>query len=173
MRKCVHRVYLLRDKRSQQTGLTLIELLVSLVILSLLATVAMPYVETTVRREKEIELRRNLRELRTALDAFHRDWMEGRLSRLENDASEDGYPKTIDVLVRGASQKGGTGKKIKYLRRIPRNPLADQSRPAVEQWRYRSYQDEVDAETWGEQDVYDVMSGSEATALDGSSYRDW
>jgi len=153
--------------------LTLVELLVTLVILSILAAAALPYAEVTVRREKELELRRALRDVRTAIDAFYEDWKGGKISRASPAASEDGYPKTLQILVDGADSGDAKGGKRKYLRRIPRDPFADQGRPPVDQWILRSYQDEPDSITWGGRDVYDIRSASENTALDSSRYRDW
>src|SRR5215813_2131074 len=91
-----------RASWSSSLGLTLIELLVTLVILSILAAAALPDAEVTVRREKEIELRRALRDVRTAIDAFYDDWKGGKISRTSTAASEDGYPRTLQILVDGA-----------------------------------------------------------------------
>src|SRR3989475_9224302 len=91
-----------RGSSSNSRGVTLIELLGALAILSILAAAALPYAEVTVRREKELELRRALRDVRTAIDAFYEDWKGGKISRTSIAASEDGYPKTLQVLVEGA-----------------------------------------------------------------------
>lgn len=168
MHRCAPRVW-----SSSNRGLTLIELLVALVILSLLAAAALPYAEVTVRRNKEIELRAALREIRTAIDRFHEDWVAGRISKFSDAASQDGYPKTLQVLVDGADTASAQGGKHRYLRRIPRDPFGDPAKPPVEQWVLRSYQDEPDSIVWGGQDVYDVRSASEGTAIDGSRYKDW
>ncbi len=158
---------------SSSRGLTLVELLVTLVILSILALAALPYAEVTVRREKELELRRALRDVRTAIDAFNEDWKSGRVSRTSTAGSEDGYPKSLQVLVDGADAGDAKGSKRKYLRRIPRDPFADPARPPAEQWILRSYQDEADSIVWGGRDVYDIRSASDGAALDGTSYKDW
>ena len=162
-----------RGLSSSNRGLTLVELLVTLVILSILAVAALPYAEVTVRREKELELRRALRDVRTAIDAFYEDWKGGKISRTATAASEDGYPRTLQVLVDGAETGDAKGGRRKYLRRIPRDPFADQARPPPEQWVLRSYQDGSDSIAWGGRDVYDVRSSSENTALDGTRHRDW
>lgn len=154
-------------------GITLIELLVTLVILSILAAAALPYAEVTVRREKELELRRALRDIRSAIDAFNDDWKAGRLAKISNAASEDGYPKSLQVLVDGADSGDAKGNKRKYLRRIPRDPFSDGGRAPAEQWMLRGYQDEADTKTWNGKDVYDIHSASEATAIDGTRYKDW
>jgi general secretion pathway protein G len=163
----------LHGSSSNNHGLTLVELLVTLVILSILAAAALPYAEVTVRREKELELRRALRDVRTAIDAFYEDSKAGRISRTSPAASEDGYPKTLQILVDGADSGDAKGGKRKYLRRVPRDPFADQARLPADQWILRSYQDEPDSITWGGRDVYDIRSASENTALDNSRYRDW
>lgn len=154
-------------------GLTLIELLVTLLILSILAGAALPYAEVTVQRNREIELRRGLREIRTAIDRYHDDWLLGPPIKNSETASEDGYPRTLRVLADGVPLGDQLGKRRIYLRRIPTDPFADQTRPAEEQWVARGYQDERGSGSWGGRDVYDVRSASEQIALDGSRYRDW
>ena len=158
---------------SADRGLTLVELLVTLVILSILATAALPYAEVAVRRDKEIELRRALRDLRSAIDGFHDDWNGGKISRTGAAGSEDGYPKSLQVLVDGADSGDAKGTRRKYLRRVPRDPFADPAKTPQEQWVLRSYQDAADSLVWGGRDVYDVRSASDAAALDGSRYKDW
>lgn len=158
-------------KRAQ--GLSLIELLVTLVIVSILAAAALPYAETTIRREKELELRRALRDVRSAIDRFHDDWQAGRISKHAVGVSEDGYPRELMVLVAGVDTGDAHGSRRKYLRRIPRDPFADQANPTDMQWVLRGYADKADAIIWGKKDVYDVRSASGAEALDGTRYRDW
>jgi len=162
-----------RASSSSSRGLTLVELLVTLVILSILAVAALPYAEVTLRREKELELRRALREVRGAIDAFYDDQKQGKISKLSSQASDDGYPKTLQVLVDGADAGDAKGTKRRYLRRIPRDPFADGARAPAEQWVLRGYQDNADSITWGGRDVYDIRSAAEGVALDGSKYRDW
>lgn len=162
-----------RASSSSSRGLTLVELLVTLVILSILAAAALPYAEVTVRRDKELELRRALRDVRVAIDAFHEDWRAGRISRTATAASEDGYPHALDVLVEGADTGDATGKRRRYLRRIPRDPFADARTAPAEQWLLRGYQDGADSGIWGGRDVYDVRSAAEGSALDGTRYKDW
>lgn len=162
-----------RASSSSNRGLTLIELLVTLVILSILAAAALPYAEVTVRREKELELRRALRDIRTAIDTFNDDWKGGKISKSSDAASDDGYPKTLKALVDGAEAADAKGGKRKYLRRIPRDPFADQSKPPIEQWALRSYQDEPDSITWSGRDVFDIHSSSEESAIDSTHYKDW
>jgi general secretion pathway protein G len=163
----------LRGSWSSNGGLTLVEVLVTLVILSVLAAVALPYAEIGVRREKEIELRRSLREVRTAIDRFHDDWLNGDLSKTAEGVSEDGFPETLDVLVEGADAGDAKGTKRRYLRRVPRDPFADQQQERAEQWELRGYQDDVDASSWGGKDVFDVRTRHKGEALDGSKYQEW
>ncbi len=158
---------------SSNRGLTLIELLVTLLILSVLAAVALPYAEIGVRREKEFELRHSLREVRNAIDAFHEDWKNGEVSRTAEGVSEDGFPRTLDILVEGVDTGDAKGTKRRYLRRIPRDPFADQSKKLAEQWVLRGYQDELDQMRWGGKDVFDFHSAYEGEALDGTHYKDW
>lgn len=162
------------SKYRQSRGLTLIELLVTLAILSILATAALPYAELTVRRDRELELRASLREVRTAVDAFHDDWVAGRITHADDTASADGYPRTLQVLVDGVDTGHAAGGKRRYLRRIPRDPFAaSQTEERAAQWAIRGYQDEPDALSWDGKDVYDIHSASADTAIDGTSYKDW
>lgn len=156
----------------RQAGLTLIELLVTLVILSILASAAIPFAEMTVRRDREQELRRALREVRTAIDNFHDDWGAGRISKLTDAASEDGYPKTLQVLVDGVDTGQAKGGKRRYLRRVPTDPFADPEKKPEEQWLLRGYQDDRGA-SWGGADIYDIQSMSDRVAVDGTRYKDW
>lgn len=154
-------------------GFTLIELLVTLVILSILASIALPYAELTVRREKESELRRVLREVRTAIDTFHNDWLAGRISKTDGSASADGYPKKLEVLVNGVDRGQAFGGKHRYMRAVPKNPFSPATMPQDEQWILRGYQDEPGALSWNGRDVYDIHTSVEGMAIDGTQYRNW
>ncbi len=149
------------------------EMLVVMAILSILALVTVPYVEITVKRNKELELHRALREIRTTIDQVHEDWKQGQVSKFDNSVSEDGYPRTLEVMVNGVGQTGPRGVKKKYLRRIPSDPFGDGSLAPEKQWGLRSYQDKADSTQWGGQDVWDVYSANDGKALDGTIYHDW
>lgn len=152
-------------------GFTLIELVVTVAIVAVLASVALPVAELTVRRAKEQELRAALRELRSAIDAYRLAVDEGRIVK---SADESGYPPSLAALVEGvADARSPRGARIYFLRRIPRDPLnRDLSLPAAETWGLRSYDSDADHPRAGE-DVFDVYSLSERTGLNGIPYGEW
>lgn len=168
MRRCRRHGLSLNSKAA---GVTLIELLVTLVILSILALAALPYAELTIRRNQELELRAALRQVRTAIDRFHEDWRNGRIPKLSSGVSQHGYPKTLAVLVEGVSGEGVSVNR--YLRRIPVDPLNPENIDKEEIWVLRAYLDNADALSWGGEDVYDIRSRSEKTAINGSLYKVW
>ncbi len=148
-----------------RNGVTLIELIAAMAIISILATGILPLSVITYKRTKEIELRQNLRIIRKAIDKYKRLVDE---EKIQKDALDSGYPKDLNVLVEGVNLKGPVPKKAKFLRRIPKDPLTEDG-----EWGLRSYTDEPDSEIWGGQDVYDVYSTSDKEALDGTYYKDW
>lgn len=163
----------LSNRSGGAPAFTLIELLVVLAILSILAMAALPYAEVATRRTKELELRRSLREIRTAIDRLHDDWQRGKTAPNAAGISIEGYPKTLDVLVEGIGLGDGKGTKRKYLRHIPPDPFAEPGGTNSSPWRWTSYYDAPDALSWGGEDVYDVHSGSTAKATDGTRYSEW
>jgi general secretion pathway protein G len=152
-------------------GFTIIEMLVTVVIVSILASVAFPMAELAVQRNKEQELRRALRDIREALDAYKQAGDEGKFLR---KAGESGYPRTLEILADGAVDvKSPTGAKIYFLRRIPRDPFSqDVDVPAAKTWGKRSYASSADDPKEGE-DVYDIYSTSPRVGLNGILYREW
>ncbi len=152
-------------------GFTLIEMMVTVALVGILASVVVPLTEMSIQRGKEHELRIALREMRTAIDAYKRAGDEGRIYR---SATSTGYPATLDVLVEGASDiKDPAHPKIFFLRRVPRDPLhADTSLAPAATWGKRSYSSEADRPTEGV-DVYDVYSMSRRTGLNGLPYTQW
>jgi general secretion pathway protein G len=159
---------------SGNKGLSLIELVVTMAILAILASLVIPSTRMTAKRLKEIELRRNLRVIRTAIDNYKKDY--DRLVTIKS-ANESGYPKTLQELVDGKDFGGAEKTKKKYLRRIPDDPfnppVQGEERKEDDRWGLRSYEDDADSTVWGGEDVYDVHSLSEETAIDGSNYKDW
>lgn len=169
----------MKASRTRKRGFTLVEMIVTMAILSVLAWSALPLVKIAVQREREVELRRSLRLIRDAIDAYKKLSDE---KKIEVEEDTEGYPPTLEVLVKGvelqagADQTGGkpsggkskSKKVVKFLRRIPRDPMTDSL-----DWGLRSYQDASDSDKWGEENVYDVYTKSQAKALDGTRYRDW
>lgn len=155
----------------RQRGFTIIELLVSVVIVSILASVAFPMAELVSQRSKEHELRQSLHQIREALDAYKQACDEGRIIR-KADAS--GYPPTLDTLVEGVKDARSTKEeKIYFLRRIPRDPFFTNNEiAAAKSWGLRSYSSSAEEPKEGS-DVYDVYSLSLSVGLNGIPYRDW
>lgn len=160
------------EEYSSSSGFSLVEMLVSLTILGILASVAIPFAEVAVVRQHEYELRESLRTVRDAIDEFHRDWQNEIISRTDEGSSRNGYPVTLSVLVDGVPLKGSQDIR-KYLRRIPRDPFDENVTNASEHWSLRSSQDTPDSTIWGGEDVFDVSSQTDREALDGSNYTDW
>ncbi|GAM10648.1 type II secretion system protein G [Geobacter sp. OR-1] len=165
-----------------RSGVSLVELVVTMAILSILAVLVIPSLQLTAKRTKEIELRRSLRTIRTAIDDYKKAYdtavKEKKITQgLQTDASSTGYPKTLKLLVEG-DDFGGVDKnqtKKKFLRRIPVDPFNVPKKGEEPKWGIRAYKDEPDSKTsTGEaEDVYDVYSLSEETAIDGTKYKDW
>jgi general secretion pathway protein G len=151
------------------SGYTFVELLVVSAIIIILASAVMPLAKVTATRQREAELRRSLREMRTAIDKYKDAADLGQISALELKVGAEGYPPDLQTLVDGVSiTNDATGRKLKFLRRIPVDPMTG----SVE-WGLRSYQDDPDASRWGGQNVFDVFTTFDGKALDGTKYRDW
>ena len=149
-------------------GFTLIELLVTLAIMAVLALITVPAMEVVIKRQKEKDLRRSLQLIRDAIDAHKRAFDEGKLNL---PPEKNGYPLSLDVLVNGAPTSGGRLKVLKFLRRLPRDPMNPNAALSdAETWGKRSYASEVDNPIEGE-DVYDVYSLSDQSGLNGIAYR--
>jgi general secretion pathway protein G len=145
-----------------QAGLTLVELIVTVAILAILASAAVPLARFRVQREKERELRYDLWQMRDAIDHY-KDAADKHAFQIKLDSQ--GYPPDLDTLVKGVDAQG---KKLRFLRRIPVDPMTGKA-----EWNLRSMQDEPNSDSWGGQNVFDVGSKSQATALDGTKYSDW
>ena len=152
-----------------QQGYTFVEVVVVTAILLILASAVMPLAQVTSQRQREAELHRGLREIRTALDRFKDAVDSGQIAQSELEPGNEGYPPDLETLVEGISAANdASGRKLKYLRRIPIDPMTNSM-----EWGLRSYQDKPDATTWGGKNVFDVYTTSTATGLDGTKYRDW
>ncbi len=159
-------------RKHGRPGFTLVEMIITLSIVAVLAALALPLGKMAVKRGNEIELQRALRTMREAIDAYKKLADE---KKFEVDEDTEGYPPTLEALVKGveiqdkdAQGRAGAKKTVKFLRRIPRDPMTNSF-----DWGLRSYQDDPDSESWGEENVYDVYTKSPATALDGTKYKDW
>jgi general secretion pathway protein G len=150
-------------------GFTFVELLVVSTIIMILASAIMPLARVTATRQREIELRRTLRELRLAIDKFKDAADAGQIGALDLKPESQGYPADLEMLVEGVSATNDqTGRKLKFLRKVPIDPMTRST-----DWGLRAYQDQPDSTRWGGQNVFDVYSTSDATALDGTKYKDW
>jgi general secretion pathway protein G len=159
-------------RNHDRPGFTLAEMIIVLAIMAALAMSALPLGKTAAKRQDEIELQRALRLMREAIDAYKKLADE---KKIEVDEDTEGYPPTLEDLVKGvevqdkdAKGKAGAKKTVKFLRRIPKDPMTNSY-----DWGLRSYQDDFDSDAWGEENVYDVYTKSPALALDGTKYRDW
>ena len=150
-------------------GYTFIELIIVSSMILVLAAAIMPLSRVTMQRTREAELRRALREMRTAIDKFKDAADQGQIGTLDLKAGAENYPPDLQTLVDGvAAANDATGRKLKFLRRVPVDPMTRGT-----EWGLRSYQDDPKSTRWGGQDVFDVHTTSEGTGLDGTKYRDW
>jgi general secretion pathway protein G len=148
--------------RQRERGLTLVELVVAITILAILAGAAVPLARTTLRRSKERELRRDLWEMRDAIDRY-KDAADRGAFQIK--VGTEGYPPDLETLVKGVDSNG---KKLRFLRRIPVDPMTGNT-----DWGLRSMQDDPDSESWGGQNVFDVYTKAQGTGLDGTKYSEW
>jgi general secretion pathway protein G len=155
-------------------GISLIELIVTLIILSVLSMLILPSAQMTMKRNRELELRRELRLIRTAIDDYRKTYDQAVIEKkLIDSLNKSHYPETLQVLVDGYDFGGLVDYKKKFLRRIPADPFNPPKPGEEPQWGLRSYADQPDSSTWGGEDIYDVYSLSEGTAIDGTKYKDW
>jgi len=149
-------------KHTREAGLTLVELIVTVAILAILASAAVPVARFEVKRQKERELRYDLWEMRSAIDHY-KDAADRGAFQIKLDSQ--GYPPDLQTLVDGVDVQG---KKVRFLRSIPVDPMTNST-----DWGLRSMQDDPDSDSWGGQNVFDVYTKSDGTALDGTKYKDW
>jgi len=152
----------IRNVPKQERGLTLVELIVTITILAILASAAVPVTMFTIKREKERELRHDLWEMRDAIDHY-KDAAD--MHAFQTKVDSQNYPPDLDTLVTGVEVQS---KKVKFLRRIPVDPMTGNA-----EWGMRSMQDDPDSDSFGGQSVFDVHSKSTGTALDGTKYSTW
>lgn len=149
-------------KRARTLGFTLIELIVATAILLVLTGMAVPLARVTIKRERERQLRYDLWQMRDAIDRYKEAADRGGF---QIKVGTEGYPPDLEILVKGVDVRG---KKLRFLRKIPTDPMT-----GTTEWGLRSMQDDPDSDSWGEQNVFDVHTKSEDTALDGTKYKDW
>lgn len=161
------RKFPIKRRRARQAGMTLLELIIACTILLILSSAALPIARFTIVRERERELRRDLRDMRNAIDRY-KDYADRGMLRTE--VGSEGYPPDLDTLVKGVAMggSGAGGKNVRFLRRVPVDPMTGQP-----DWGMRSIQDDPDSQSWGGKNVFDVYSKSQGTALDGTKYTDW
>jgi general secretion pathway protein G len=159
----------MRRLQSSAAGFTFIELVVVTFVMLILASAALPIVRVSIRRQNERDLKYALKEMRLAIDKFKDMADRGQIAQSELQYGSEGYPASLEVLIEGvAMANDATGRKLKFLRRIPIDPLTGRA-----EWGLRSQQDAPDSKAWGGQNVYDVYSKAEGVALDGTKYREW
>jgi general secretion pathway protein G len=166
--RAVSSLLLLKSKTppsSPMAGMTLLELIIASTILLILSSAALPIVRYTIVEQKETELRRDLQEMRDAIDRYKDLADQGKI-RVE--AGTEGYPPDLETLVKGLDIGAGAQQKTRFLRRIPRDPMTGKF-----DWNLCAVQDDTSCSSWGGNDVFDVRSKSKATALDGTRYSDW
>ncbi len=159
----------IRERTGRECGYTFVELIVVATIILILASAIMPLAKVTATRQREAELRRALREMRTAIDKYKDSADAGLIGSLDIKLGSEGYPPDLQTLVDGVTAANdATGRKLRFLRRIPVDPMTHGT-----EWGLRSYQDKPDATRWGGQNVFDVYTTFDGRALDGTKYREW
>ena len=155
--------------RRRERGFTYLEMIATSGILMILASAILPMAKLGRKRQKEIELRRELRILRTAIDDYKKAVDNQRIGGTDVKLGSEGYPPTLEILVEGVTAVGSVEeKKLKFLRRVPVDPMT-----GTAEWGLRCYQDEPDSDSWCGSNVWDVYSKSPAVAMDGTKYADW
>lgn len=154
-------------RRKNQRGLSLVELIVAFTILMMLSGMAVPMARYKVRRERERELRIALREIRTAIDKY-KDLSDQKKLGVQEKIDSHGYPENLEILVEGVKPAGQAEGKIRFLRRLPKDPFTNST-----EWGMRSVQDDPTSTSWGGQNLFDVYSKTQEKAPDGTPYSEW
>lgn len=151
---------------SRQGGFTLLELVVTATVLMILASATVPLVRNGLKREKEMELRRDLREMRLAIDEYKKQAEQQKIKAPPAEANF--YPESLEVLVEGVPAAGSLSRKVRFLRRIPLDPFTGKA-----EWGLRNTSDDANSTSWGGGHVYDVYSLSSGKGMNGVPYREW
>ena len=150
-------------------GFTLLELIITIAIIAILAAGTVPIARNMIRRDREMELRRNLRDLRKGIGAYKQACEAGQVGPLDRKVNDECYPPDLETLVEGIHPPNKSDSTIRFLRRIPRDPFTGKT-----EWGLRSLQDDPDSTSWGGENIFDVYSKAPGTALDGKTqYKDW
>jgi general secretion pathway protein G len=154
--------------RERSRGVTYLELVATATIMVILASAILPMGRVAVRRQREIELRRALREMRQKIDLYKLAVDQGQIGGTDVKLGSEGYPPDLETLVKGVKRVGTVDRKLKFLRRIPVDPMT-----GTDEWGLRCYQDEPESTSWCGENVWDVYSKSTAKGLDGTTYNTW
>jgi len=152
-------------EKPSDPGFSLIELIVSVTIIAILAGITVPLARNSIRRQKEVELRLVLREMRVAIDRYKET---SDMGMIQVTLGTEGYPENLKILVDGVDQISQVDRKMKFLRRIPLDPMTNST-----DWGLRAYQDDPESNSWGGGNVFDVYTKSNDIALDGTTYNEW
>ena len=156
----------MRRDGPEERGVTFLEVMITIAILLILASAAIPVARMTIKRERELELRSALREMRNAIDQYKKYSDTGLI--LQEGLETEGYPKDLESLVEGVKQVGAIDKRLRFLRRIPKDPMTN-----TYEWGLRSLQDDPNSLSWGRQNIFDIYTTSEGVGLDGTAYNSW
>jgi general secretion pathway protein G len=151
-----------------ERGVTYLELVATATIVLILASAILPLGRVAIKRQREIDLRRSLREIRRGIDSYRQAVEQGQIGGTDVKVGNEGCPEELETLVKGVQRVGALDRKLKFMRRIPTDPMTNTA-----EWGLRCYQDDPDSTSWCGDNVYDVYSKSTAKALDGTTYNTW